>query len=73
VYGNEYRVWKSITQAKNARYKKLDWGGGPKNISRFKSKFDPILEMYFVVHKKDNIGKFAEWSYMHFANMIYGL
>lgn len=73
IYGNEYRVWECIKQAKNAGYKKLDWGGGPKNISRFKSKFDPTLEMYFVVHKKDNIGKFAEWSYMNFANMIYNL
>lgn len=70
-YINEYRTWELIKQAKNAGYKRLDLGGGPKNLSMFKSKFNPTLEMYFTIDKKDNIGKFAEWSYMNFAKMIY--
>lgn len=73
TYGNEYRLWECIKQAKNAGYEKLDWGGGPKNISQFKSKFNPALELYFVVHKKDNLGKFAEWSYSNFMKIIHNI
>lgn len=71
IYSNEYITWELIKKAKDAGYRKAEWGGGPKNISRFKSKFDPILETYITIQKKDSLGKFAEWAYLNFVQKTY--
>jgi lipid II:glycine glycyltransferase (peptidoglycan interpeptide bridge formation enzyme) len=68
---NEYMKWEFIKQAKNNGLKKMDWGGGPKNICQFKSRFSPELRIYFDISKKDNIGKFAEWIYLSFLQRIH--
>lgn len=70
-YAYEYMTWDFIKQAKNAGYKKMDWGGGPVTISQFKSKFNPVLGTYFTIQKKDILGKFAEWVYLNFMEKIY--
>jgi hypothetical protein len=62
---NEYRIWNCIKAAKDAGYKRLDWGGGPQSIFQFKSKFNPTLNLYFTIYKKDIIGKSVEWVYLN--------
>lgn len=68
---NEYRIWNSIKMAKNAGYKRIDWGGGPQSIFQFKSKFNPTLNLYFTVYKKDIIGKSVEWIYLNLMKKIH--
>lgn len=71
IYGNEYMVWEFIKKAKGTGCKILDWGGGSKNISQFKSKFNPTLGICMIIQKKDNFGKFAEWSYLNLIKKRY--
>ena len=70
AYYNEYMIWELIKIAKNEGYKKVDWGGGPQKVTQFKSRFNPNLEIYFTIHKKDNFGKFAEWMFLSFIKKI---
>jgi predicted N-acyltransferase len=51
----EYLIWELVKQAKSEGFKKLDLGGGVEHISRFKSKFDPVLEPYCTVEKRDTL------------------
>ena len=67
---NEYMIWSSIKRTKDIGYKKLEWGGGPKNVCQFKSRFNPNLGIYFDIYRKDNLGKFAEWTYLNFMQNI---
>lgn len=71
MYGNEYTIWKLIEKAKSAGCKTFDWGGGPENIAQFKSKFNPNLGICMIIKKKDNIEKFAEWTYLNIIKRIY--
>lgn len=71
IYSNEYMIWEFIKKAKNTDCKIFDWGGGPKTISQFKSKFNPTLGICMTIQKKDNFGKFVEWSYLNFIKRIY--
>jgi hypothetical protein len=71
MYGNEYMIWKFIEKSKSAGCKIFDWGGGPKNISQFKSKFNPNLGICMIIKKKDNFEKFAEWTYLNVIKNIY--
>jgi hypothetical protein len=68
---NEYLTWEFIKMAKNSGNIKMEWGGGTKAISQFKSKFNPTLGIYFTICKKDSISKFAEWTYLNFIRKIY--
>jgi hypothetical protein len=54
---NEYLDWEVAKRAKSEGFKKLDLGGGPANLSTYKAKFDPVLEPYCIVEKKDTMWK----------------
>jgi Acetyltransferase (GNAT) domain len=54
---NEYLDWEVMKRAKSEGFKKLDLGGGAANVSAYKAKFDPALELYCVVEKKDTLWK----------------
>ena len=69
-YTNECLIWELIKMAKNAGYKRVDWGGGSQTVSQFKSRFNPNLGIYFTIRKKDNFGKFAEWIFLNFIKKI---
>lgn len=71
LHYNEYLTWEFIKMAKNSGNIKMEWGGGTKAISQFKSKFNPILGIYFTIGKKDSISKFAEWAYLNYIRKIY--
>jgi hypothetical protein len=51
---NDYLIWELVKRAKSEGFKKLDLGaGGTETLSKFKSKFDPVLEPYCIVKKPD--------------------
>lgn len=69
--GNEYLEWELIKIAKSEGYKKFEENGAnTKNLCKFKSKFNPNLEMGFDVYKKSFIGQFGEWCYLNFVNKM---
>jgi hypothetical protein len=59
---NEYLDWEVIQQAKSEGFKKLDLGGATKRLSRFKSKFDPVLEPYCIVERRDTLRKIGDFA-----------
>ena len=59
----DYLVWEVVQRAKSKGFKKLDLGGGLENLSKFKSKFNPVLEPYFSVDKRDTVGKIHDFTY----------
>jgi hypothetical protein len=67
ICGSDYMNWKMIQRAKTRGYKEFEiWGAGVKNLCQFKSKFNPSLAICFTIHKKDALGKTAEWVYLNF-------
>lgn len=64
---NEYIIWKLIQKAKTENYQKFEnIGANTKHLCQFKSKFNPSLEFYFTIYKKDILGKISEWGYSSF-------
>lgn len=64
---NEYIAWEFIKKAKTEGFVELEiLGANTKRLCKFKSKFSPSLEMSFSLHKKDYVGKLAEWLYLNF-------
>ena len=59
---HEYIQWEVAQQAKSEGFKKLDLGGGVENLSRFKSKFDPVLESYCIVERRDKLGNTVNFA-----------
>jgi lipid II:glycine glycyltransferase (peptidoglycan interpeptide bridge formation enzyme) len=59
---NDYLMWEVIQQAKSEGFKKLDLGGATKRLSRFKSKFDPVLEPYCIVERRDMLRKIGDFA-----------
>ena len=58
---NEYLVWEIVKLAKSEGFKKLDLGEpGP---SRYKAKFDPVLEPFCYVSKPDTLAKIVNVAY----------
>ena len=56
----DYLIWEIIKRAKSEGFKKLDLGDpGP---SRYKSKFDPVLEPVCYVTKTDTLAKIASFT-----------
>ena len=45
---NEYLIWEVIKRAKSEGFKKLDLGPFDARLSRYKSKFDPLLEPFWL-------------------------
>jgi lipid II:glycine glycyltransferase (peptidoglycan interpeptide bridge formation enzyme) len=67
-HANEFLIWKLIQQAKENDYKEFElMGAGKRNLCQFKAKFNPSLEVSYVIQKKDTIGKISEILY---ANLI---
>jgi hypothetical protein len=63
---NEYMEWELIKHAKSMNYRLFDFAGANnKNISTFKSKFNPKLYISYNVSKKNVIGRAAEWTYLN--------
>ncbi|MGZ4894166.1 MAG: GNAT family N-acetyltransferase, partial [Halobacteriota archaeon] len=54
---NDYLVWEFIKQAKSEGFKKLDLGALDERLSRYKAKFDPVLEPFCYVGKSDTLRK----------------
>ncbi len=68
TYVNEFLLWQLILQAKLMGIRKFEISGANKqNLCRYRSKFNPQLEMYFTVSKKDIFGKAAEAVYFGFV------
>lgn len=51
----DYLVWEVIQRAKSAGFKKLDLGEVDAPLSRYKSKFDPVLEPFCYVDRFDRV------------------
>jgi lipid II:glycine glycyltransferase (peptidoglycan interpeptide bridge formation enzyme) len=52
---NEFLDWEVIQRAKSAGFKKLDLGEVDAPLSRYKSKFDPVLEPFCYVDRFDRV------------------
>jgi lipid II:glycine glycyltransferase (peptidoglycan interpeptide bridge formation enzyme) len=64
---NEFMIWQLIQQAKSLGFDKFEINGANKqNLCQFRTKFNPHLEMYFTLSKKDTLGKLAETFYFRF-------
>ncbi|CAJ37947.1 GNAT family N-acetyltransferase [Methanocella arvoryzae] len=71
ISGNEYLIWESILRAKAKGCKEFEINGaGERRLYQFKSKFNPRLEVCYVVYKKDRLGSMAEWAYANFVKKI---
>ncbi len=68
IAGNDYLLWELIKIAKASGFTEFEiQGANQKRLSQFKSKFNPDLEVYYSIEKRDNIGKLAEWAYIKIA------
>ncbi|MHB1152948.1 MAG: GNAT family N-acetyltransferase [Eubacteriales bacterium] len=67
TYVNEFLIWQLIQQAKLMGIERFEISGANKqNLCRYRSKFNPQLEIYFTILKKDIFGKIAEAFYFNF-------
>lgn len=67
VYANEFMVWQLMQQAKSLGFATFEISGANKEaLCKYRSKFNPQLEAYFTISKKDTLGKIAETFYYHF-------
>jgi Acetyltransferase (GNAT) domain len=64
---NEYIKWEIVRRAKSEGFKKLDLGSFTEPLSRFKSKFDPVLEPFCYVERTDTLGKIVNFAYPKLA------
>ena len=65
---NEFMIWQLIQEAKSLGFEKLEMSGANKqSLCSFRSKFNPQLELYFKISKKDILGKLAEKFYFNFV------
>jgi len=70
--GNEYMIWEAIQRAKAEGCTEFEINGaGERRLCQFKSKFNPRLEVCYVVSKKDGLGTMAEWAYANFRKKIW--
>jgi hypothetical protein len=68
IYSNEFFTWELIKKAKSEGLKTLDlFGANTKRICIFKSKFNPHIQPYFSISKKDTIGRLSELLYSQFV------
>jgi hypothetical protein len=54
---NEYLDWEVTKRAKSEGFKKLDLGPSDAGPSQYKSKFNPVLELYWTLEKTDTLHK----------------
>ena len=70
--GNEYIIWKSLQRAKAEGCTEFEINGaGEPWLGLIKSRFNPRLEVSYVVSKKCGFGARAEWAYTHFKKRIW--
>lgn len=66
-YVNEFMIWQLIQEAKSLGFEKFEISGANKqSLCGYRSKFNPQLELYFTITKKDLLGKLAETFYLKF-------
>ncbi len=62
---NEFLIWEVIKEAQRQGYDSCEFiGANTQNLCQFKSQFNPSLELYFRIARKDIRGKLAESAYM---------
>ena len=67
-YANEFMIWQLIQEAKSLGFEKLEISGANKqSLCNYRSKFNPQLELYFTISKKNLLGKLAEKFYLNFV------
>jgi hypothetical protein len=59
----EYLIWEGIQRAKSEGFKKLDLGESDARISRYKVKFDPVLEPFCYVERVDRLCKTVGFAF----------
>ena len=69
--GNEYLIWESIKRAREEGCTQFEiQGAGDQRLWRFKSKFNPRLEVCYALCQKDRRGRVAEWAYHHIKRKV---
>jgi hypothetical protein len=63
LYVTEYLIWEVVKRAKSMGFKKLDLGASTETLSRFKAKFDPVLEPFCIVEKTDAAYEVRDFAY----------
>jgi len=59
----DYLIWEVVQRAKSEGYKKLDLGESDERLSRYKAKFDPVLEPFCFVERTDTVGKIVNFAW----------
>jgi hypothetical protein len=59
---NEYITWEFIKRAESEGFAKLELGPINPQLSRYKSKFDPVLEPLCFVERIDRLGKTVNFA-----------
>lgn len=66
-YANEFMIWQLMQQAKSLGFSKFEISGANKqSLCKYRSKFNPQLDLYFTITRKDTLGKIAEAFYYNF-------
>ena len=66
---NDYLIWEIAKRAKSEGFNKLDLGPSDLCPSKFKSKFDPVIEPFFTLEKADTLYKIASFAYWKQAGL----
>jgi hypothetical protein len=71
---NDYLLWEVVKRAKSEGFKKLDLCEPDARLSRYKSKFNPVLEPFCFVDRIDWVGKTVNfaWKKLSWANKLRG-
>jgi CelD/BcsL family acetyltransferase involved in cellulose biosynthesis len=62
---NDYLIWDFVQRAKSEGFKKLDLG--ELSYSRYKAKFNPVLEPFCYVSRTDALGRLVNNAYSKVA------
>lgn len=67
-YANEFMIWQLMQEAKSLGFEKFEISGANKqSLCSYRSKFNPQLELYYTISKKDLLGRLAEAIYIKFV------
>ncbi len=65
---NEFMIWQLMQEAKSMGFETFEiCGANKQSLCAYRSKFNPQLELYFTIEKKDLLGKLAEAVYFKFV------
>jgi hypothetical protein len=59
----DFLIWEVVQREKSEGFKKLELSPGDARLSRYKTKFDPVLEPLCFVEKIDMLGKTANFAW----------